>query len=495
MRGISCDIQWQLITEKSFISTKASTTTYMKIAFHGAARTVTGSKHLLTLDNNKKYLLDCGMFQGMGLDTDDLNSEFGFDPKEVNFLFLSHAHIDHSGLVPKLVKDGFTGKIYSTPATKELAEILMTDSAEIQMNELEYVNKKRISLGKKGFEPLYDTNDVENAMQLFETVAYNEWVEVDENVKVMFTNAGHLIGSAAIHLQVTENSKTVNITFSGDVGRYRSALLQAPAAFPQADYIFLESTYGDKMHDISFNTIDTLYKWIKKTCIEKGGKLIIPAFSVGRTQELLYALNQLELEKRLPELHYFVDSPLSAKATGVIKSYMEEFNDRLQNVLKVDEDPFQFQGLKYIETAEESKQLAAFKEPCVIISASGTADAGRVRHHIFSCIDGSPNTILMAGYCTPSTLGGQLLNGNSEVEIFGESCKVLAETGQLKSLSAHGDQDDLCSFLSCQDPSKVKCLFLVHGEYLVQQEFSARLQRKGFEKVEMPSQHQEFVLE
>ncbi|HLL42974.1 MAG TPA: MBL fold metallo-hydrolase, partial [Segetibacter sp.] len=244
----------------------------MKLSFHGAARTVTGTKHLLTLDNENKYLLDCGMFQGMGAVTESLNSEFGFDPKDITCLFLSHAHIDHSGLIPKLVKEGFAGKIYSTQATKDLAEILMYDSAEIQVYESENINKKTISAAD--CEPLYTVEDVVAAMALFEPIIYNEWVKADEYVELMFSNAGHLIGSAAINLKVTENSKTTAITFSGDVGRYRSALLQSPAEFPQADYVILESTYGDKMHDIAFSTIENLEKWIKRVCIQKGGKLI-----------------------------------------------------------------------------------------------------------------------------------------------------------------------------------------------------------------------------
>ena len=332
-------------------------------------------------------------------------------------------------------------------------------------------------------------------MELFETVPYNTWTTIDDNIELLFTNAGHIIGSAAVHIKASENGKTTAITFSGDVGKYRSALLQPPAEFPQADYIILESTYGDKMHELAANTIDNLFKWIKRTCVDNNGKLVIPAFSVGRTQELLYALNQLELENRLPELPYFVDSPLSAKATAVIKSYTDEYNDRLQNILKVDDDPFLFKGLKHVETVEESRQVVDYNEPCVVISSSGTADAGRVKHHLFNCVEGDQNAVLMSGYCSGSTLGGQLLNGQKKVEIFGDPRTVAAQVGQLKSLSAHGDQDDLCRFIACQDSEKVKCVFLVHGEYLVQQEFSARLARKGFEKVEMPSLHQEFELE
>lgn len=466
----------------------------MKIAFHGAARSVTGTKHLLTLDNGNKYLFDCGMFQGMGTETDELNRHFGFDAKEVSHLFLSHAHIDHSGLIPKLVKEGFTGKIFCTAATKDLSEILLLDSAEIQVSEAAYINRVS-SAAIDTVEPLYTAEDVAKSMELFETVEYDEWRRVDDFVELMFTNAGHIVGSAAVNVRATENDKTTAILFSGDVGRYRSALLQQPAEFPQADYIILESTYGDRTHDVASNTIDSLYRWIKKTCIDRGGKLVIPAFSVGRTQEILYSLNQLELEHRLPELSYFVDSPLSHKATAVIKSYTEQYNERLQNILKIDEDPFQFKGLKHVETVEESKQLTDHEGPCVIISASGTADAGRVRHHIFSCVNEEPNTILMSGYCSTTTLGGKLLNGAKRVELFGNSCDVLAEVGQMKSMSAHGDQDDLARFINCQDFEKVKKVFLVHGEYLVQQELSARLYRKGFENVEMPSMHQEFDLE
>jgi len=466
----------------------------MKLSFHGAARTVTGSKHLLTLDNGKKYLLDCGMFQGMGAETEVLNSEFGFDPKEISFLFLSHAHIDHSGLIPKLVKEGFAGKIFCTAATRDLSEILLTDSAEIQMYEAEYVNKKR-SQGLDPVAPLYGIEDVAKTMELFEVVQYGEWVKAGENVEIMFSNAGHLIGSAAINLRVAENGKTTAITFSGDVGRYRSTLLKSPEEFPQADYVILESTYGDKAHDIAFSTIDNLYQWVKKTCVERKGKLIIPAFSVGRTQEILYALNQLELENRLPDISYFVDSPLSTKATEVIKGYKDDYNERLQNILKIDEDPFHFKGLKYVETVEESRKLTEYEEPCVIISSSGTGDAGRVKHHILSCINQKIHAILMSGYCQSSSLGGQLLNGASTVEIFGDTCHIAAEVGQMKSLSAHGDCDDLCRFVSCQDVEQVKKVFLVHGEYLVQQDLSAKLSRKGFEKIEMPSIHQEFVLD
>ena len=409
----------------------------MKLSFHGAAKTVTGSKHLLTLNNGTKILLDCGMFQGMGNETHDLNEFFGFNADEINMLILTHAHIDHSGLIPKLIKNGFKGKIYCTPATKELTEILLHDSAEIQTYETDHINKKRIANNLPPYEPLYSHEDVLKSLELFTTIEYDEWITIDKNIKLMFTNTGHLIGSASVNLVIKEKNKNIKIHFSGDVGRYRSVLLQPPAAFSQADYIILESTYGDKHHDIASDNIETLLKWIKTTCINKGGKLIIPAFSVGRTQEVLYALNQLELEKRLPDIHYFVDSPLSTKATTVIKKFPQHFNDRLQKVLMIDDDPFAFKGLKYVEKAEDSKRLVEYDQPCVIISASGTADAGRVRHHISSCLDDQKNSILMVGYCGINSLGGQLLDGANEVELYGQERTVKAKIGKIGGMSAH----------------------------------------------------------
>ncbi|MES2429663.1 MAG: MBL fold metallo-hydrolase [Bacteroidota bacterium] len=466
----------------------------MKIAFHGAARTVTGSKHLLSLTNGKKYLLDCGMFQGMGRDTDPMNRHWGFEPREVTHLILSHAHIDHSGLIPKLVKDGFNGKIFCTPATKELTGALLEDSAGIQENDAKYENKKRAEQGLPYVQPLYDTVDAITSMHHFVEVQYDTWFSVDENVEVMYTDAGHIIGSAAVHLKVTENGKTKRLTFSGDVGRYRDVILKSPKEFPQADYILIESTYGNSLHDETHTTPDQVLAWLQKACIEKKGKLIMPAFSVGRTQEILYAFNQLEIENRLPDLEYFVDSPLSVKATEIVKHYPQYFNRTIQKILETDRDPFGFRGLKYIKSIDESKMLNYKNGPCVIISASGMADAGRVKHHISNNIESSRNTILFTGYCEPRSLGGRILAGNKEVSIYGVSHEVNAEIGSIRSMSAHGDYDDLCQFLACQDPKQVSKLFIVHGEYEVQQEFKSRLSRKGFADITIPDRHYEIGL-
>ncbi len=461
----------------------------MNFTFHGAARTVTGSKHLITLKNGKKILLDCGMFQGMGKDTDAMNRDWGFNPETVDYFILSHAHIDHSGLIPKLIKDGYRGKIYCTPATAQLTQVLLEDSAEIQEDDIKYENKRRRAMGMPLLKPLYTLEDAQKTGGHFVNVDYGEWTKIDEGIEFLFTDAGHIIGSACVHLRIKESGKTTHITFSGDLGRYRDVILKSPEEFPQADIIIMESTYGNSLHDTAISTPDQLLNWVVKACLQKKGKLIIPAFSVGRTQELLYDLNQLELERRLPDLDYYVDSPLSVEATHIVKSYPAYFNHRIQKILQTDSDPFGFKGLKFIKTVDESKLLNFKSGPYVIISASGMADAGRVKHHINNNIENSKNTILLTGYCEPRSLGGKLLQGRKEVRIFGVEREVHAEIGQIRSMSAHGDYEDMSQWLGSQDPKKVRKLFLVHGEYDVQQAFQQRLMKKGFSDVIIPEQH------
>lgn len=467
----------------------------MKISFHGAARTVTGSKHLLTLDNGTTVLFDCGMFQGLGKDTDALNANLGFDAAAVDYLLLSHAHIDHSGLIPKLVKEGFKGRIICTPATKDLAAILLLDSAEIQQDDTRFSNKRRAKQHLPPIEALYSVEDAQRVIPMLEQQPYGKWFTLQPGLDVLFTDAGHIIGSASVHVRVTGQQQSTQLTFSGDVGCYRDVILRSPEAFPQADYIIIESTYGDSLHGDVFNTPKQLLDWIHKTCIEKKGKLIIPSFSVGRTQELLYFLNQLSLDKQLPPVPVFVDSPLSGEATEVVKHHPETFNAHIKKVLEIDEDPFDFEGLHFIQTVDESKSLNTLAEPCVIISASGMADSGRVKHHIMNNIGSSRNTILLVGYCEPHSLGGRLMNGEKTVSIFGEQYQVEAEVGAIRSMSAHGDYHDLLHYLERQQPGKVKKLFLVHGEYKVQQHFREKLLQQGFPQVEIPAQHEVFGLD
>ncbi|HMI04546.1 MAG TPA: MBL fold metallo-hydrolase [Pedobacter sp.] len=465
----------------------------MKIAFHGAARAVTGSKHLLTLNNGTQILLDCGLFQGMGDVTDGLNESFGFDPKGVSVVVLSHAHIDHCGLLPRLVAEGFKGPIYCTPATMDLARILLMDSAKIHEQDAEYANR-HIKLKEDQEMPLYTEEDVVKTLSLFKIADYLKEVEITPDVILFFTDAGHIIGSAAVHLKVTENGKDTRLSFSGDVGRYGDMILKSPQNYHQADYIIMESTYGDSLHKDLEPIENALKEIITQTCLVKKGKVIIPAFSVGRTQELLFALNALELKKQLPDVLYYVDSPLSRLATEVLKDYPEYYNNGVKQVMKTDDDVFNFKGLKFIENVEESKALNDDPRPCVIISSSGMAEGGRVRHHIKNNIGNRKNTILMVGYASPGSLAGQLIAGRHKVWMFRQEYDVVADVRSIQSMSAHGDYEDLLQFLKCQEPGFVRQLFLVHGEYDVQQNFARRLKDQGFDHIAIPQYHQEFEL-
>jgi metallo-beta-lactamase family protein len=466
----------------------------MKISFHGAARTVTGSKHIIHLDNGKKILLDCGMFQGLGRETLELNNNWGFDPSSISYVILSHAHIDHIGLLPKLVKDGFNGPIFCTPQTLDLAKLLLLDSARIQEMEANHINKTRVAQERQLVDVLYTEADVHEVLPLMKVVSYHTDFEIDDSIMMKLSNCGHIIGSTSISLSIQEGGDQINITFSGDIGRYDDMILCSPEAFPQTDYIIMEATYGNKLHDVLHPATDKLLQYIEETCVSRGGKLIIPAFSVGRTQEVLYLLNRLDTEHRLPKLNYYVDSPLSIEATEIMKSHPDCFNEKVQDLLKKDDDVFAFPGLNYVSTVEDSIALTTSDEPCVIISASGMAESGRVKHHIAANI-GNPNSaVLLVGYCEASSLGGQLHDGAKQVYIFGEGHDVNATVYVIDSMSAHGDYHDLTRWLSCQDAGILKHIFLVHGEYETQLSFRERLSVKGYTGVSIPALHEQFTL-
>ncbi|MBC7391304.1 MAG: MBL fold metallo-hydrolase [Opitutaceae bacterium] len=448
------------------------------LTFYGGAQTVTGSKHLVTLDNGKKVLLDCGMFQGKG-NNDNYNRDFGFDASSINYLILSHAHIDHTGLVPRLVKQGFSGQIFCTPPTAELAALILKDSANIQNNEVDAIHDKRK-------EPLYQAQDVDQALNLLKTIPYNSSYEIDENLEVLFTDAGHILGSAVVNLTIKTKHRKKHLCFSGDIGRFDNRILNSPQPFPAADYIICESTYGDKLHDSLQNSEDKLKELIIETCITKKGKLLIPAFSIGRTQELIYSLNVLAEDGRLPDIPVFVDSPLAVYATDILKNNDENFNPAMKEYLKFDTDPFGFKNLHYITDKEESILIKELNEPCVIISSSGMMEGGRIRHHLKTCIQDPKNTILVTGYCEPSTLGGQISRGDKEVNIFGETHEVKADVQFLKEYSAHGDYGDMLKFLHCQDKEMLKYIFLVHGEIRVMEKFKNSLQKEGYQNIEIP---------
>lgn len=458
----------------------------MNIQILGAAREVTGSKHLITLDNGKKILLDCGMYQGKGLDTDAMNRNLGFSPRDIDYLILSHAHIDHSGLIPYIAKLGFEGTIITTHATRDLCSIMLADCGKIQEHDTEMNNRKRARKNQPPLEPIYTKADAEQAMQYFVGVAYNKSYRVTKGVKVTFTDTGHLLGSSVVNLRIREGEKTVRIAFTGDIGRPVNRILRSPQPFLQADVIICESTYGNRLHESTAAAEEKLLEVIKRTCVEKKGKLIIPSFSVGRTQEVIYSLNSFYNSGKLPRLKVFVDSPLSVNATNIFRLHRECFNDRILVLMETDPDPFGFNDLYFIQQVEDSKKLNDIQEPCIIISASGMMEAGRIKHHLANSISSSKNTILAVGYCSPATLGARILRGEKEVSIFGTVYKVNADVERLDSYSGHADYNEMLQFLECQNKEQVKQLILVHGAFDSQQFFSEKLKEKGFNHVVIP---------
>ena len=464
----------------------------MTIQFFGAARTVTGSKHLLTLADGTQILLDCGLFQG--INTDELNQQFGFDPAAVDYMVLSHAHIDHTGLIPRLVAQGFRGPIYTTSATVDLCEVMLMDSARIQERDLERVNSRRSRRGEPELGALYNEDDVRQALSQMVAVEYNKPFNVGDSVTGLLTDAGHLLGSAAISLTIRENGKTTQLAFSGDIGRPDDKILRKPDVFPQADYIICESTYGDRLHEPEPDMKAHLLRIVQETCVEKKGKLLIPAFAVDRTQELIYALDQLETEGKLPRLQVYIDSPMSVKATQVMRDHEEDFNPEILAYIKKDGDAFDFPNLHYVADVEQSKAINGSEEPCIIIAPSGMAEAGRIKHHIKNNIEDPTTTILMVGYASPNSLGGALKRGDKEVTIFGERYAVNARIEIMDSFSAHGDYREMLQFLSCQNPVQVKTMFLVHGEYEKQLIWKEKLQAAGFNHIEIPDMQEKFEL-
>ncbi|HBE40878.1 MAG TPA: MBL fold metallo-hydrolase [Bacteroidales bacterium] len=465
----------------------------MKIKFLGAAREVTGSKILITTDSGRKILLDCGMFQGKGLETDEMNRALGFDPGMIDHIILTHAHIDHSGLIPYMYRNGFRGSVICTNATRDLCSIMLADSAYIQENDTRTFNKRRAKQGLPLATPLYNQEDAAEAMKLFIGIPGNMNFRIDDSIKVRFTNTGHMLGSGVANLQIRENGEFKRIAYTGDIGRPVNRILPSPVPFPQSDILITESTYGDRLHE-DYSAADVeLLEVIIDTIVNKGGKLIIPAFSVGRTQEIVYSLNNFFNRDKLPRTDIYVDSPLAVNATTVFRMHTEWFNKEFQNLLKSDYDPFGFNSLFYITRAEDSKKLNDHKGPCVIISASGMAEAGRIKHHLANNISDKRNTVLFVGYCSPVTLGARIARGDNEVSIHGTVYKVNAEIRKIESFSGHADYREMISFLGCQDTQKIDKTYLVHGEYETQINYSAELQKAGFKNIEIPSKGQEYT--
>lgn len=466
----------------------------MKISFHGAAQTVTGSKHLLSLNSGKNILLDCGMFQGLGSETFMRNTDFGFDISQLDAIILSHAHIDHSGLIPLIVKKGFRGKIYATQATFDLCKIMLPDSGFIQEADARFVNKRKRKQGKEDIVPLYTKEDAEYALNFFFPLAYNTPHALDKHSHFIFTNNGHILGSAAVTITEKAGGVQTVFTYTSDIGRYNTTLMKNPESFPQSDFIVCESTYGNRLHDTQVHAEQKLLDVVLQTCVEKKGKLIIPSFSLGRTQEIVFTLNKLQLHGLLPRVPIYVDSPLSTDATEVMRKYIHLLNDTVQEFTQSRSDPFGFNCLRYITDKKESQALNTSSQPCIIISASGMAEAGRAKHHIMHAISHPQHTILLVGYAEPNSLAGRLRNGADEVSIFGESFKVKCAVKVLDAFSAHADYKEIERYLKCQQADKVRMLFLVHGNKDAQEHMKEYLKRKGFSTIVIPSLHATHVL-
>ena len=472
----------------------------INITFHGAAGMVTGSKHLLEVPRSNghtlRILLDCGMFQGEGKESDEKNRRFGFDPRSVDMVVLSHAHIDHSGLLPRLGKEAFSGPIYCTPATRDLCTIMLEDSARIQEYDHAYDVKRAKKRGRpiKTEGPLYEVADVQPTLAAFQVVDYHETFKLAEGVTLTFTDAGHILGSACVHLAIDRPEGPLHLTFSGDVGRYVDRLLPDPEAFPQADVIICESTYGDRDHATAQEKQDELLTHVQNVCVKNKGKLIIPAFSIGKTQELLYTLNGLFNEGRLPRVPVYVDSPLSVNATAIYRDHSKLLQEDVRAQLKEDPDLFSFRGVEFVREAARSKQLNERQEPAIIISASGMMEAGRIRHHLRHGLPEPQNAVLIVGFCAPGTLGAELMEGADHVDIFGENVPVKAQILRMESYSAHGDRTELARWIGCQDASKVTQLFLVHGIERSLNGMQELMASKGFHNIAIPRQGQRFVL-
>ncbi len=457
----------------------------MQLQFIGAARTVTGSMHCLTV-GGKKVLLDCGLYQGKRKEAFELNRNFEyFDPVEIDCLVLSHAHIDHSGNIPSLVKKGFGGKIYCTPATADLLHVMLRDSAHIQEKDVEFVNKRRKKQGKNLFEPLYTQEDAEKAIGLIEELKYHEEKEIVPGVKIKFYDAGHILGSALTYYTISENGTTTNLVFTGDLGRANLPILKDPERLPDPDYLVCESTYGGRFHEAIEGTEAKLADVIRRASA-RNGKIIVPAFSLERTQELVYAIHKIFEKGLAPRIPIYVDSPLSTNATEIFRRHPECFDEETIEFMNKYEDPFGFNKLTYIHDVEDSKRLNDKAGPMMIISASGMAETGRILHHLANNIENENNIIMMVGYCAEHTLGKKIIEKQPELKIFGEEYHLKAEVVVMNSLSAHADSNELTDYCSHFDTKKMKNIFLVHGDYDQQQKFAERLKELGFNKITIP---------
>ena len=475
----------------------------MKITFLGAAKTVTGSNFLVEAAG-KKFLVDCGMYQGKVTEEFENSDPFLYDVNSIDFMLLTHAHIDHSGRIPKLYNEGFRGNIYATKATCDLCEIMLPDRGHIQEVEVVWKNKKRIRQGEKALPPLYTAEDAYKCLEIFKPVDYDDIVEIDDNISVRFNDAGHMLGSSIIEVWVTEDGKTKKIVFTGDLGNNDLPLLDSPTMISNADYLVMESTYGNRLHIRNDDKAKMFLDIVSET-LDNGGRVIIPSFAVGRTQEILYEIDKLKEEfsqdeefarkyETLMKVPVYVDSPLAISATEVFKKNVDLFEDEIQEKIKRGDNPLEFNGLQFNQTAEESKALNQDTRPAIILSASGMCDVGRIKHHLKHNLWNPKSTILFVGYQAPGTLGRSIVEGAKKVKIFGEEIAVNARVEYIEGYSGHADQTWLLNFIySFTNPPKH--VFLVHGEPEGQLELKEKIEQTSECKVIIPNFGDSFELE
>lgn len=468
----------------------------MKITFHGAVRTVTGSQHLLEI-NGKRILLDCGLYQGSRKETYERNQFLPFDAAAIDILILSHAHIDHSGNIPNLVKSGFRGDIICTYATHDLCAIMLRDSAKIQESDIEYLNRKREKQNLPPLEPIYTIEDAIECLKYFVAFGYDRPRQIMPGVTLTFYDAGHILGSAIVALDIEdqESKQDIRLVFSGDLGRPHRPILRDPTFIDGADVLLIESTYGDRLHQEEGDSDKKLARIINETT-KRGGKVIVPAFAIGRTQELVYRIHHLvenrSISARLP---IYVDSPLAIDATGIYRLHPEAFDEEMAQFLLQDRDgdPFGFAMMQYTRSVEQSKQLNLSDEPAVIISASGMAEAGRILHHLKNNIEEPKNTVLITGWQAPNTLGRRLVDRERTVRIFGEEYQLKAQVEKMNGLSAHADRNELLDWVG-HFQMRPRHTYIVHGEEPVALTFAETLRQQGLEDVNVPFMGESFVV-
>ncbi len=463
----------------------------INLSFHGAARTVTGSRHLLNI-NGYRLLLDCGLFQGRRAETYQRNMHFSFDPRSINSTIISHAHMDHLGNLPNLVKQGFRGEVNCTSATLDLANIMLMDSASIQESDIAYVNKVRGRHNEPPVEPLYDSTDIPPTLRLLRGNSYQNRFFLTDDISVVFHDAGHVLGSAITIVDIVDGDRRLSVCFTGDLGRKHMPIIRDPYVVTDADILIIESTYGNRLHSDISMVLDKLAAVINET-FAKGGRIIVPSFALERTQELIYCLHKLKLDGRIPHFPIYVDRPLAIDATDIFRMHPECYDAETAQLLRTVSDPFGFRGLRYVSSVEESKHLNMIKTPMMIIAGSGMAEAGRVQHHLKNNIGNPYNTVLIVGWQAENTLGRKIAERWPEVTIFGEKHKLRCRVEIINEFSAHADRNDLIQWVAA-GRERWQRIFVVHGEEQSALSLADALIELGLKGVSVPEQGQSFQL-